>query len=158
MKRIASLRPATLDDLLAVAEVESRVHVAPWTEEHFRKELEKPYSQFFVMTDDETDSQVHGYIVFWMMMDECHILNVSVDLPYRGQGLAKEMVRMAVNLTLKKGVRKIILEVRKGNLAAVHLYQGLGFTIAQIQKNFYSNGEDAYLMALYLDQGSVLQF
>jgi len=152
-----SLRPATEDDIAQVAKIEKVVHVAPWSEESFRSELTKPYSQFLVFTDDETDSEICGYIVFWIMLDECQILNVAVDLPSRGLGLAKQMIRKAALLAYQNGIRKMVLDVRKSNLSAIHLYQSLRFAITHIRKNFYANGEDAYSMVLFLD-GDPLAF
>jgi ribosomal-protein-alanine N-acetyltransferase len=150
-----SLRPATPDDLPALLQIERRVHVAPWTLEHFQAELEKPYAQVLVVTDDETDTVIAGYIVFWLMMDECQILNVAVDLPYRGLGYAKEMVRRAVSMAMKKNLKRTVLEVRKSNQSAVQLYQRLGFTITQVRRAFYSNGEDAYQMTLFTEEDGV---
>ncbi|MFZ9595125.1 MAG: ribosomal protein S18-alanine N-acetyltransferase [Bdellovibrionia bacterium] len=141
-----SLRPATTEDLSKILQIENQVHVSPWTEEHFRAEFTKPYSQFYVLTDDESDSQMAGYIVCWMLFDECQILNVAVDLPFRGLGLAKLMVRKMMMFAQNKGVNKMILEVRKSNMPAIQLYQSLGFTIQHIFKGFYSSGEDAYQM------------
>lgn len=152
-----SLRPATLEDLRQILEIESRVHVVPWSEDHFRAELGKPYSHLLVLTDDETDSKVAGYIVFWTLMEEVQVLNVAVDFPFRGLGLAKRMIRAAISLGLKAGAKRALLEVRKSNQAAIQLYQGLSFSITQIRKNFYSNGEDAYQMTLFLE-GDSLRF
>lgn len=151
----SSLRPATRDDLAEICRIETAVHVAPWTEQHFVDELQKPYSEFLVMTDDDTDTQVAGYIVYWLMFDECQILNVAVDLPYRGLGFAKLMIRRAVQAALKKEIRKVTLDVRRGNKAAIQLYQGLGFTITSVRKAFYSNGEDAYQMRLSLQDDGI---
>jgi len=147
-----SLRPATIEDLQQLVAIERQVHVAPWTEAHFAAELTKPYSYFYVLTDDETDSKIAGYIVCWMMFEDCQILNVAVDLPFRGLGMAKLMIRKAIALASVQGIKKVILEVRKSNMPAIQLYQGLGFTITHILKNFYGNGEDADQMAhLLLD-------
>lgn len=150
-----SLRPATSDDIPAILDMERRVHIAPWGEENFKFELTKPYSQFLVMTDDETDEQVAGYIIYWVLFDECQILNVVVDNPYRGLGMAKKMIRQAAQSALQKGIKKINLEVRKSNLAAIQLYQGQRFTITQVRRNFYSNGEDAYQMTLHLNENPI---
>jgi ribosomal-protein-alanine N-acetyltransferase len=150
-----SLRPATSDDIPAILDVERRVHIAPWGDENFRFELTKPYSQFLVLTDDETDEKVAGYIIFWMLFEECQILNVVVDEPFRGQGMAKKMVRQAAQSAMQKGVKKVNLEVRKSNASAIQLYQGQRFVITQVRRNFYSNGEDAYQMTLHLDENPV---
>ncbi len=150
-----SLRPATLEDLDAVVKIENQVHAAPWTEEHFRAELTKPYSQFLVFTDDESDSIIAGYLVFWVMFDECQILNLATSLNYRGLGLAKQMIQKVVSIALKKGIKKVVLDVRKSNSPAIQLYQRVKFSITHIRKGFYSNGEDAYQMTLNLE-GEIL--
>lgn len=154
MESTFSLRPATTEDLPKVFEIEKKVHVVPWSVENLRAELLKPYSQFLLFTDDETDSEIAGYIVFWMMFDETQILNVAVDLPYRGLGYAKKMIRKAMAMTQNKGIRKIVLDVRRSNLPAVQLYQAMGFHVTHIRKNYYADGEDAFLMAMNLEQDS----
>ena len=111
MNKKYSLRPASTDDFAQIVQIEQKVHVAPWTEENFRTEVAKPYSQVLVLSDDETDSDIVGYVVFWMMIDECQILNIAVALEHRGLGLAKQMIRKVVQLTYQKGIKKIILNV-----------------------------------------------
>jgi ribosomal-protein-alanine N-acetyltransferase len=150
-----SLRPATSEDLPQLITIEKQVHVAPWTEEHFSAELSKPYSRVYVLTDDDTDSRIAGYIVCWMMFDNCQILNLAVDLPFRGLGMAKFMVRKAISLAGNKEIKKLILEVRKLNMPAIQLYQGLGFTITHILKGFYSNGEDAYQLTYSFQEAAI---
>jgi ribosomal-protein-alanine N-acetyltransferase len=152
----ASLRPVTEDDLAVLTEIEKSIQVAPWTADQFRSEMAKPYSHVWVLTDDETDTQIYGYLVFWMMMEDCHILNVGVDLPYRGMGHAKRLIRQALNLAAREGKERAILEVRKSNGSAVQLYQNLNFRIDQVRKNFYSNGEDAYQMTLSIKDDGVI--
>jgi [ribosomal protein S18]-alanine N-acetyltransferase len=152
-----SLRPVTNDDLPEICRIEREVHLAPWSETSLKAEIEKPYSHLLVMTDDETDSHIAGYVVFWIMLEECQILNVAVGLPYRRRGLAKQMVRQVVSLAVKKGIKKVVLDVRKSNHAALQLYQGIGFAVVHISKAFYSDGEDAYRMLLSLEDDG-LQF
>lgn len=152
MENQLSLRPATPDDLPIILEIEQKTHAAPWTQEHFQLELSKPYSHFLVMTDDETDSKIAGYIILWTLLDECQILNIVVDPPYQRKGLAKQMIRKSVQLAFQKNILKIVLDVRKSNLPAIQLYQSLHFVITHIRKGFYSNGEDAYQMTLSLKE------
>lgn len=146
-----SIRPAAIDDLDLLVEIEKRVHPAPWTKEHFAAELEKPYAKLWVMTDDETDSIIAGYISLWMLDDSLQILNVAVDLKFRGLGFAQVLIRKAIDEALREEMKRIHLEVRKSNTAAIALYQKLGFDTVQVRKGFYSNGEDAYIMDLILN-------
>ncbi|MBU6376085.1 MAG: ribosomal protein S18-alanine N-acetyltransferase, partial [Bdellovibrionales bacterium] len=131
---------------------ERAVHLSPWDESHFSAELEKSYSRILVMTDDETDSVIAGYVVFWLMFDEAQILNIAVDLPFRGLGLARSLIRQVVSHALKKNIQKVLLDVRKSNQAAIELYQSMKFSIAQARKGFYPDGEDAYTMVLWLSE------
>lgn len=147
-----SLRPATREDLPLLFKVEQQTYRSPWTLDHFESELSKPYSYTLVLTDDETDSQIAGYVVFWLMGEESEILNLAIDTPYRGLGLAKKMIFQVIRLASHKGMKRVVLEVRKSNMAAIQLYQGCRFSITHIRKGFYSDGEDAYHMTLYIDE------
>jgi ribosomal-protein-alanine N-acetyltransferase len=152
-----SLRPASSDDLDAVLKIEAVAQPSgAWTRSHFESELEKPYSRFLVFTDDETDSQRLGYIVYWVLFEEVSLQTIAVHLESRGMGFAKAMLRAMVTDALKSGARKVNLEVRKSNESAIHLYQGLGFTVAQVRKGFYSNGEDDFQMTLHLEGAPVV--
>jgi ribosomal-protein-alanine N-acetyltransferase len=150
-----SMRSATEDDLASLIEIEGKIHVAPWNRDGFASELTKSFSRFLVLTDDDTDSVIAGYIVVEVLFEEAQILNVGVDLPYRGLGFAKRMIRQAVNDAMRQGVKTVSLEVRKSNAAAIALYQSLQFAILQVRKSFYSNGEDAYQMKLSLEEDGI---
>lgn len=152
-----SLRPATDDDLPAILGIEHDSYPSPWTEQHFRAERVKPYARFLVLTDDETDTEVAGYIVYWMLFDEAQILNVAVGLNHRGQGFGKQLVSQAVREALKGGLKRVTLEVRKSNAAAIRLYSSLGFRVGSERKRFYSDGEDALQMEVDLT-GEPLEF
>lgn len=145
-----TLRLATVEDLPRILAVENQAYPSPWSETHFRSELKKPYCRFLILTDEETDSVVAGYIVFWMLFDECQILNLAVSMDHRGEGYGKKMLRKAVDLAIRAGLKRVVLDVRKSNHPAVQLYQGQGFSIAHFRKGYYSNGEDAYQMVLEL--------
>jgi ribosomal-protein-alanine N-acetyltransferase len=147
----SSLRPATPDDLDALVALEARVHPAPWTKSNFEGEWEKPYSRTWLLTDDDTDSEILGYVVFWQMDETVEILNIAVDFPYRGLGFAKRILQHVIREGLRENAKRLILDVRKSNLPAVALYQKSGMAITQVRKGFYSNGEDAYHFALELE-------
>jgi ribosomal-protein-alanine N-acetyltransferase len=151
-----SLRPATSEDVAQILLIEQKVYpVAPWTEEGLSAELTKPFSKFLLYTDDETDSKIAGYIIYWMLLEDCRILNLAVDLPFRGLGLGQQLIAHAINDAMRQEFPRVSLEVRKSNTPAIQLYQKMKFTISQVRKRFYSNGEDAYEMTLDLNQAAV---
>ncbi len=152
----ASLRPMVEADLPQVLATEDASYVPqggiPWTRDHFLAEMEKPYAQVLVLTDDETDEVVMGYIVFWQIEDSLEVLNIAVSLSHRGLGLGMKLLGHAIREGIRANQKKVTLEVRKSNLPAIHLYQKMKMTITQIRKGFYSNGDDAYHFEVPLDE------
>lgn len=148
-----SVRPATPEDLDTLVQIESKVHLVPWNRAHFEAELEKPFSHLWVLTDDETDTEIAAYLTFWILGEEAEILNIVVNLDHRGLGFAKYLLQKALNESLRKGVRRIGLDVRLSNAPAIRLYERQKFAITRIQKGFYTHPypEDAYRMVLELD-------
>jgi len=145
-----SIRPASEEDAVTVSQIDYQIQPSFWTEAQFKEELSKPYSRFLVITDDETDSEIAAYLVFWIFLDEVQVHTIGVSLSHRSKGFAQKLLKQAVREGLQANCRQISLEVRKGNLPAIQLYQKLGFTITQVRKRFYSDGEDAYQMCLSL--------
>ncbi len=146
-----SLRPGTADDIAQLAELEAKYMPSPWTAKHFEDELEKPYSFMLVLTDDETDAKVSAYVVCRILFEDAHILNILVTPELRRQSVGRGLIQAVKREAMRKQCKSISLEVRKSNEAAVFLYQKEGFIVTQIRKQFYSNGEDAYIMGLSLE-------
>ncbi len=149
-----SLRPVVPEDFPQILEIENACQVAPWNLAHFQAELAKPHGHFLVLTDDETDERVGGYIVFWTLLEDAQILSVVVAPGCRRKGFARLMMRAALNEALRRSCTQMLLDVRKSNASAVALYDSLGFTITRVLKDAYTKGpstkEDGYQMTLPL--------
>jgi len=143
-----SLRPATEDDLPAILEIEQESYPEPWTESHFKQEMKTPYSRVFVLTDDETDSIVLGYLVYWLQAEGTSLLNVAVGQKWRGLGLGRLLLSAMIKETVREEIPRAILEVRESNQKAISVYEHLGFRKTHERKQFYSNGESAVVMEL----------
>lgn len=151
MKLPYSTRPASVDDLQQVAAIEARSIKPPWSQQAFAAELAKPHANFWVITDDETDSEVMAYAVFAMPAEQAHLQTIAVHHDHRRKGLAALLVRRLIAFVAKKGGESVILEVRKSNEAAIKLYQGLGFVVIRALKGFYPDGEDGFAMLYKLE-------
>lgn len=66
-----------------------------------------------------------------------HMLGVHGD--FAGRGLAKEMVRFAIEYAKKTGMKAVRLDVLKGNVPAEKLYEGIGFEHVDTVKLFYED-------------------
>lgn len=149
-----SVRPAGLSDLDALTALEARAHPkSAWSRDAFQAEVLRTDSVIWVMTDDETDEILMAYLVARWTDQDMHILNLVVSPEYRGLGFGLLLVRNLVSEGLRRAGKRIILEVRKSNAAAVNLYQKQGFSISAVRRGFYTDGEDAYFMELSLEKG-----
>ncbi|RYZ95200.1 MAG: ribosomal-protein-alanine N-acetyltransferase, partial [Proteobacteria bacterium] len=147
MKKLPySVRPAAEEDLFQVVDIEARSNRPAWAIEAFRAELNKPHAHFWVVTDNETDSQVLAYAVFALPADQAHVQTVAVRPDHRRQGLAQHLLRKVISFAMKNEADSLILELRKGNEAAMKLYQSVGFDVIRTQDSFYPDGEGAYVM------------
>jgi ribosomal-protein-alanine N-acetyltransferase len=141
-----SPRPATEDDLEQVSEIERMSISPPWSREAFRAELEKSKAHFWVVTDDEDDDRVLAYAVFALPGEQAHLQTIAVRPEYRKKGIATYLLRQIISFVMRQKADSIVLEVRRGNFAAVQLYQSLGFVVIHTIQRFYPDGEDAYSM------------
>jgi len=76
-----------------------------------------------------------------------HLISLAVLPKYQHQGIGQALLQEVMKATLGYGAKEFYLEVRVTNTSAVSLYKKLGFQVARTLKNYYSDGEDAYLMA-----------
>jgi len=81
-----------------------------------------------------------------------HVTSISVLRSYRRLGLAKKLMIQSQEAMVKiYRASYVSLHVRKSNRAALGLYRDtLGFTVKDMEKGYYADGEDAYAMRLTL--------
>lgn len=140
-----ALRPATLDDVDGIVAIENASFRVPWTKEAMIQEIgSRSWSR--VVTAVRGD-EVAGFMVYWIVASEAHLLNLAVHPEWRRHGMGRAMVRHMIDACRSEGRTDLILEVRASNGAAQSLYLGLGFEVLGVRAGYYSdNGEDALVM------------
>ena len=80
-----------------------------------------------------------------------HITSISVLRTYRRLGVANKLMIHAINMMQEYfDADYVSLHVRVSNRPALHLYhKNLGFDVRGIEKEYYSDKEDAYKMRKY---------
>jgi [ribosomal protein S18]-alanine N-acetyltransferase len=133
-----------IDDLLAI---ENQSFQSPWPREHFQNELTQSHSFILLARLPETSQEIAGYIIYWLIVDELHILNLAVSPLCRRQGIARGLICEAIRLAKIKNITTAWLEVRTSNKDALSLYHSMGFRRAMTRKRYYSDtGEDAFIL------------
>ena len=98
--------------------------------------------------------RITGFLIFWLVHDEVHILNVAIDPAYRRQGLARLLMQEAEKRAVQHGATLITLEVRRSNAGALELYRQFDFRAVGIRVNYYvDEGEDAIVMVKEMKKG-----
>ncbi|MFO1510939.1 MAG: ribosomal protein S18-alanine N-acetyltransferase [Steroidobacteraceae bacterium] len=145
------LRPMAEEDLARVSAVERESYSFPWSEGIFRDCLRVGY----VCRVVEIGFDLVGYGVMSTGAGEAHILNLCVRETMRGRGIGRTLLRQLLDLAVEAGVEDAFLEVRPSNLAAIRLYQSLGFVQVGVRKGYYQAAggrEDATVLRLDLQQ------
>ena len=87
-----------------------------------------------------------GYIAVLCILDEGNLVSIAVHDDYREMGIATELLDIASEMAMDRGVTSIHLEVREQNEKAIRLYEKEGFMQIGRRKGFYRNPkEDAIL-------------
>lgn len=144
------LTPMTAEHIPQVAALERACFSRPWSEEALQGELWND-SAVVIVAEGE-DGSLLGYAGLQTVLDEGYINNVAVDLAYRRQGVADELISAFVRFGAAK-LAFLTLEVRASNAPAIALYAKHGFEEVGRRKNYYDDPrEDALLMTLTFDR------
>jgi ribosomal-protein-alanine acetyltransferase len=130
------VRPATRDDLAAIAAIQnSSPKASQWTPVNYL----------------EHDCRVaisHACVVGFLVAratapDEKEILNIAVEPTLRRAGVGR--ILMETVLAEARGITWF-LEVRESNSAAINLYKTLGFLTAGRRENYYHDPQEAAIV------------
>ena len=142
-------RPMTEADLDAIMEIEPHIYSHPWSRGNFSDSLVSGYSAWVLLDG----AKIIGYALMMMVLDEAHLLNLSVAKAYQKKGLGRLLLEHMIEIAKKHAAANMFLEVRPSNISAIALYENIGFNEMAVRRGYYPahNGrEDAVLMGLAL--------
>jgi ribosomal-protein-alanine N-acetyltransferase len=146
------MTPADVD---AVLGIEQAVQTYPWTRGNFMDALTNGY----LSCVDEDNGGICGYAILMPVIDEAELLNIAVAPGQQRRGLGRALLREMLEVAQKNGLRRVYLEVRPSNGAAIALYRSAGFAVIGVRRGYYPNdrgNEDALVMACELQRHSPL--
>lgn len=140
------MRDMTLADADAVSAIEQVVQPFPWTRGNFSDALNSGYR----CVVDEVQGEIASYAVLMPVLDEAELLTIGVAATRQRKGLGRAMLMAMMRWARQNEMKRIFLEVRVSNLAAIALYRAAGFVEIGTRRGYYHNQlgrEDALAMA-----------
>lgn len=137
--------PASIDRVLQI-DLEAGPH--PWPESALRRALNAGELLLAI-----TDVATVGFLVSQPVLDETTLMHLAVAREHQRQGWGRQMMQSWLAQQRLSGQLRLLLEVRRSNLAAIALYRSLGFDTLGQRRGYYVSPEgveDALVMALDL--------
>jgi len=82
------------------------------------------------------------------------VLALTVVEQYRRIGVAEKLTLHLINVFKEKGIEIVMLTVVPTNLAAIRLYEKLGFKFVEKVDNYFGPGEERIVMRKNLEESS----
>ncbi|MBE5996350.1 MAG: ribosomal-protein-alanine N-acetyltransferase [Lachnospiraceae bacterium] len=165
------IREMAFDDISPIADMEKVNFSAPevWSGTDFLTHLLREDALYLVAeaepstgvekqpAPDDSDGEwqdpdILGYAGVLMVPDESDITKISVRPDQRRKGIGKALLKALQAKMPEHGVRKIFLEVRVSNAAAIRLYESCGFEQVGERKKYYSDPVEDALVMLWEDK------
>ncbi len=159
--KVASLQFSVMRviDVDVVTRIEQDAYPFPWTRGNFLDSLDSGYDAWVMREPVESGGRIAGYFLLMPVVDEMHLLNITVRPDLQGRGLGSRLMDKVRERTVSAGMNSILLEVRPSNLHALAVYRHIGFVQIGVRKNYYpaaaGSREDAIVMRLTFANASV---
>ena len=149
LKSQPQFRPMQMDDLDAIMAIEPEIYQFPWSRGNFSDSLNAGYSCWVYAED----AAIISYAVLMLVLDEAHLLNISIAKAHQGRGLGRDLLEQMMQIARRHGALNMFLEVRPSNRPAIKLYENIGFNEMAVRRGYYpahDGREDAILMGMAL--------
>ncbi len=138
--------PMTAADLAEVVAVEQRIHRFPWSAGNFADSLAAGYEAWL----QRADGRLVAFAVLMPAVDEAHLLDIGVVPERQRGGLGRALLEFLCDRARRQGMRRMLLEVRPSNAAAIAFYRRHDFVEIGRRRGYYpapEGREDALVMA-----------
>lgn len=143
------ITPARAEHLDGLCALENEASPYPWSRREFSASL-AAHAGFVMLRRHK----VIGFIFYHRVLDEAELLNIAIHPSFQGEGLGHRLLNFGFE-QLGADVRRMFLEVRASNFAALALYENNGFTQIGIRRGYYHGAvgsEDALVLCRQFPQ------
>lgn len=153
--RLRQFKPSDLDGVIRI----NRECLPENYSTFFFMNLFRRFPKTFIVA--ENDGEPVGYIMcrietgipsfkILRITKKGHVISIAVLPEHQKKRIGFSLVQEAMQAMVGYKAKECYLEVRTSNTPAIKLYKKLGFEITRTIKDYYADGEDAFVMARHL--------
>jgi len=161
-KNSTRIRFATSKDIAEVISINFKTLPEHYSNSFFMELLLDSPETFVVA---ENNNKIIGYIMCRIeygfsvlkkmsLARKGHVVSFAVLDEYRSKGIGKKLAERAIEGMKIKKCNESYLEVRTDNIAAIKLYENLGFNKIATLNTYYKDGRNAFLMSAKLNKNN----
>lgn len=146
------IEKVNLDDLDKIMKMEKEAFKSDSFSKETMKKLILQSTLFLKLIKKHDKQKLLGFIIIIQDdLDRLNIINFLINKKYQNKGFGSYLLTKTLEIVKKiNGIKKIVLNVKTKNRAAIKLYEEFNFRIIREIENYYRNQENAYLMELDL--------
>jgi [ribosomal protein S18]-alanine N-acetyltransferase len=111
------------------------------------RSLSEQWPEGFLVAVDAADAPIGFLLGVTQMEREARVLMFAVDRPRRIQGVGTLLMQTFLERCRARGMRRVTLEVRVSNATAIRFYTRFHYSVTDLLRGYYSDGENGYQMA-----------
>ena len=155
-----------------IADIEVKVQQDPWRLIELSDSLQQPFNHCIAVVISTADllnnkslykpseqqlvdpslvvKQVIAYCLYSHVFEVAEILRIGTHPNYRRQGLASQLINQLKKIVVDRDVEgnsaeQVLLEVRADNVAAIALYEKMGFHTIYRRKDYYKESSNTLI-------------
>lgn len=109
--------------------------------------LGQQWPEGFLIAADAHDRPVGFLLGVSQIEGEGRILMFAVDRDWRMRGVGQRLMETFLERARGRGMHRATLEVRVSNATAIRFYTRFRFSVTDLLRGYYSDGENGYQMA-----------
>ena len=129
------VRSATAYDEQGIIALDQHSNPHPWSVALIKDALQARHNWVIEVA---SNSDIVGWLTASQVADQAELEQIVTHLDHRRKGLGKSLMQTWLDWCDAHSMYECLLEVRESNIAAITLYQQLGFDIVGRRKNYYA--------------------